>query len=397
LGEFWARLGSLGRLILFDRRGTGASDAVPHNAVPTWEDLTEDAGAVLDSVGSKQTAIMATTETGPMALLFAATHPERVNALILANTYARYQIADDYPMGAAPDAIDRLIEWVRSSWGTRDLLRLIFPSRTEDAQFMDQMGMVLRSSATPRAAAAQYDYLLRRLDARPVLGLIRAPTLVFHNRDNQFVPFPMGRYLAEHIDGAKLVEIPSADIGIASEAPRLLEEIAEFLTGQRPVEVERLLVTVLFTDIVGSTERAAELGDRRWRSVLDAHDGTVREQLSRFRGKEINTTGDGFVASFDGPARAIRCAQAIVDANDALGIEIRAGLHTGECEIRGDDLGGLAVHIAARVGALACPGEVVVSGTVKDLVVGSGIEFDDRGDHVLKGVPGAWRLYAVKK
>jgi class 3 adenylate cyclase len=396
VSEFLIRLASISRLIRFDRRGVGASDAVPHNAIPTWEDFSEDAGAVLDAVGSQQNAMFGFLETGPMALLFAAMHPERVDALILVNTFARFLVADDYPIGVTAEFIDALVEMVRATWGAPDLSRLAVPSRATDPEFLDRYGSLLRSSATPRMAAAQYDYILRRIDVRQALSLIQVPTLVLHSRENNFLPLTHGRYLAEHINGARFVELSNSDLGPYGEnGARIADEIAEFLTGERPVEIERLLTTVLFTDIVDSTPRAASLGDRRWRALLDAHDLAVRDQLRRFRGKEINTTGDGFVASFDGPARAIRCAQEIVAATRALGIELRVGLHTGECEVRGEDLGGLAVHIAARVAAMACPGEVLVSSTVKDLVVGSGIEFDERGEHELKGVPGTWRLHAV--
>ncbi|MGO8870892.1 MAG: adenylate/guanylate cyclase domain-containing protein [Acidimicrobiales bacterium] len=236
---------------------------------------------------------------------------------------------------------------------------------------------------------------MRNVDVRHALPLIQAPTLVLQVRDNPFVPVTHGRYIADHIDGAKFIELPGRDVGFT---PFMLsDKVAEFLTGERPViKVDRILTTVLFTDIVGSTAQAASLGDQRWRSLLDAHDQAVRNQFRRFRGREINTTGEGFVASFDGPARAIRCGEAIIEATGKLGIELRVGLHTGECEIRGEDLGGLAVHIAARVGALANPGEVLVSGMVKDLVVGSGIEFGERGEHELKGVPGSWKLFAVE-
>jgi class 3 adenylate cyclase len=257
--------------------------------------------------------------------------------------------------------------------------------------------MARRSGVTPRTAAAQYEYLLRILDVRQVLPLIQAPTLVLHSKDNFFVPVEMGRFLAENIAGAKFVELPGADLTLVGDsAITIPDEVAEFLTGSRPIEVDRVLATVLFTDIVDSTGRAASLGDRRWRLLHNSYDDTVREQLRRFSGREINTTGDGFVASFDGPARAIRCALAIAEATAALGVQVRTGLHTGECEVRGNDLGGLAVHIAARIGAIADAQEVLVSATVKDLVIGSDIEFDDRGEHELKGVPGIWRLYAVK-
>jgi len=254
---------------------------------------------------------------------------------------------------------------------------------------------VLRASATPRSAVAQYHNVMRN-DVRPALPLIRVPTLVLNVRDQPLVPVAQGRYLAQHIDGATFVELPGSDLSFTPANLVIADEIAEFLLGDRPVlEVERILTTVLFTDMVGSTERAGSLGDQRWRTLLDAHDRAVRDQLRRFRGREINTTGDGFVASFDGPARAIHSAKAIIEATAKLGIELRTGLHTGECEVRGDDLAGLAVHIAARVSSLATPGEVLVSGTVKDLVVGSGIEFTDRGEHQLKGVPGTWKLFAV--
>ena len=397
LADLLTCLASFGRLIVFDRRGTGASDGVPRNAIPTWEDLAEDASAVLDAVGSNSAAILATIETGPMALLFATMHPERVTALILVGTYARYLAAKDYPIGLASDALDTVMEMVSAGWGTRDLQRIAVPSRANDEELLDRYAMQLRSGVTPRSAAAQYDYLLRSLDVRPVLPLVQAPTLVLHSKDNFFVPLEMGRFLAEKIGGAKFVELPGGDISlIGDSAITIPDEVAEFLTGSRPVEIDRVLATVLFTDIVDSTGQAASLGDRRWRSLLNSHDQTVREQLRRFRGRELNTTGDGFVASFDGPARAIRCARAIGEATESLGVKVRTGLHTGECEVRGDDLGGLAVHIAARIGALAGAQEVLVSGTVKDLVVGSGIEFDDRGEHELKGVPGSWKLFAAR-
>ena len=278
--------------------------------------------------------------------------------------------------------------------GSLDFARLIVPSMADDGEYMRLVAKLERSSATPRAAAGQYDYMLRSFDVRHALPLIQAPTLVLHASENDFVPSAHGRYLADRINGATFIELPGGDSGTN---PAVATEVAEFLTGDRPVvEVERILTTVLFTDIVGSTAMAASVGDQRWHSILDVHDQTVREQLKHFRGREINTTGDGFVASFDGPARAIRCAQAISEVTEKLGVRLRVGLHTGECEVRGDDLGGLAVHIAARVAALAGSGDVLVSGTVKDLVVGSGIEFIERGEHELKGVPGSWKLFALQ-
>jgi class 3 adenylate cyclase/alpha-beta hydrolase superfamily lysophospholipase len=388
-------LTSFSRLILFDRRGTGASDGIARDAVPTWEEWTEDVRAVLDATGSRRSALLAmAADAGPIAMLFAAMHPERVTDLILINTSARTLKDDDYPIGFSSEAVDSLVAMIEASWGTPDLARATSPSRADDAEFVRLSARNLRAAATPHTAAAQYDYFIRYLDVRKALPLISAPTLVLHTKENPFIPIDHGRYVAAHIPGAKFVELEGAEA--TPHGPEVIEEIVEFLTGERPVvEIERILTTVVFTDIVGSTERAASLGDQSWRTLLDSHDRVVRDQLRRFRGREINTTGDGFVASFNGPARAIGCARALVDATKDLGIELRIGLHTGECEVRGDDLGGLAVHIAARVRALAEPGEVLVSSTVKDLVVGSPIEFTERGDHELKGVPGSWKLFSV--
>jgi class 3 adenylate cyclase len=396
IADFLRRLASLRRLIFLDRRGTGASDGVPRNAIPTWEEWTEDIESVLNAVGSEQTSILATVDAGPIAILYAAAHPERVDSLVLCNTTARYVIADDYPIGITPEALDFVVELVRTHWGTPEFLSLAGGDGPEDPIRRDALARLFRASVTPRTAAAQYDYLLRNLDVRPVLPLLRAPTLVLSADNPSFLPIAHGRYVAEHIQGAKFVALPGNDMLIFSQRDLIFDEVAEFLTGTRPVtDIDRVLVSVLFTDIVRSTERAASMGDQRWRSLLDRHDQIVREQLRIFRGREVNTTGDGFVASFDGPARAIRCGQVIVEATRALDIELRMGLHTGECEVRGNDLGGLAVHIAARIGSLALPNEVLVSSTVKDLVVGSGIEFQDRGEHDLKGVPGSWRLFSV--
>lgn len=394
VADYMQRLASFSRVITFDRRGTGASDAVPYNAIPTWEEWAEDIGAVLDAAGSEHAAILASLDAGPMAILYTVSHPERVSVLILSNTSARYMADDDYPIGYSQESVDSVIDLVRTGWGTSDFVNVSNPEAAEDAQLRDAMARQQRASATPRAAAAQYEYILQSVDVRSVLPFIRIPTLILHARELSFVSLEHARYLAEHIGGAKLVELPGAEVFAPSSV--VIAEITEFLTGSRPVvEIDRVLASILFTDIVGSTGRAASLGDQRWRSLLDDHDAIVREQLRRFHGREVNTTGDGFVASFDGPARAIRCAQAVIQATETLGIDLRMGLHTGECEVRGHDLGGLAVHIAARVGAMAAPREVLVSSTVKDLVVGSGIEFADRGRRQLRGVPGSWRLFAV--
>jgi class 3 adenylate cyclase/alpha-beta hydrolase superfamily lysophospholipase len=390
---FFERLASFGRVILFDRRGTGASDAVPDTAMPTWEEGADDVRAVLDAAGSERTAVFGENDGGATALLFTAMQPERVAALILANTTARRLRADDYPIGMAPEGVDDWVEMLRAVWGTPDLVAVAYPSRVNDPEFAQWLAKASGASATPRSAAAQIRYMIESIDAREALPLIQVPTLVLHTKDNLVFSVEEGRYLADHITGAKFIELPGGDLSVATSATAI-EEIGEFFTGERPeIEVDRILTTLLFTDIVGSTERAAAMGDQRWRSLLDAHDRTVRDHLRRFRGNEINTTGDGFLASFDGPARAIRCALAVAEATGPLGIDLHLGMHTGECEVRGDDLGGLAVHIAARIGSLAGPGEVLVSGTVKDLVAGSRIDFVDRGEHELKGVPGSWKLY----
>jgi class 3 adenylate cyclase/pimeloyl-ACP methyl ester carboxylesterase len=390
---FLERLASFSRLILFDQRGSGASDPVPDTATPTWEERADEVGGVLDAAGSERAVVLAEGDGGPTGLLFAAMQPERVSALILANTTARRLRDDDYPIGLAPEAVDFRVEMARAMWGTPDAAAAVFPSRANDPTFREWSAKVMRAFATPKNMAAQLRYFLENLDAREALPLIQVPTLVLHSKDNVDVSIDEGRYLADHIDGAELVELPGGDDTVAF-SPTAVEEIIEFVTGERPeIEVDRILTTLLFTDIVGSTARAAALGDQAWRSLLDAHDRTVRDHLRRFRGQEINTTGDGFLAGFDGPARAIRCALAIGEATKALGIDLHLGLHTGECEVRGDDLGGLAVHIAARIGSSAGPGEVLVSSTVRDLVAGSRIEFVDRGEHELKGVPGSWRLY----
>ena len=392
--DFLQALASFSRLILFDRRGTGASDPVPDNAIPTWEEWTDDLRAVLDAVGSDRTAIFAEADGGAMGMLFSAMHPERVSALILANTSARAQVASDYPIGVSPVLIEAAAEFQRSAWGTPEMAMGLFPSRLNDANFIAWVAKIARAAMTPHSAEAQIRNFVH-VDVRRSLSLVQAPTLVLHTAENPWIPFEHGRYIADHIPGARFVELPGND-AYAFGSRLALEEITEFLTGARPVaEIERVLTTVLFSDIVASTERAASLGDQSWRSLLDAHDRLVREELRRFRGIEINTTGDGFVASFDGPARAIRCALAILEVTKQLGVTLRVGIHTGECEVRGDDLGGLSVHIAARVGALAPPGEILVSGTVKDLVVGSGIEFNERGEHNLRGIPGAWKLFTV--
>jgi class 3 adenylate cyclase len=391
------RLGSFARVIMLDRRGSGASDGVTRGAIPTWEDWTEDLLAVVDEVGSTKVSVLAEVDAGPIGILFAALHPERVSNVILANTFCRALVDQDFPIGLTPEQGEALVAFVGKHWGTTESVAAVQPSLARDAEFVRWVARCQRASATPRTAAAQYRYILG-VDVRDALPLIQAPTLVVHDEDGRIIPVAHGRYLAGHIPGAELITFHTrGDVSAAHVLDPVIDAVARFVTGRRAdVEIDRVLATVLFIDIVGSTERLATLGDRQWRRVLDQHDGIVRGELRRFRGKEVKTTGDGFVATFDGPARAIRCAQAIGEEVRPLGIPIRAGLHAGECELRENDVSGLAVHIAARVGAMAGPEEVLVSSTVKDLVTGSEIEFEDRGEHGLKGVPGSWKLFAVR-
>jgi class 3 adenylate cyclase len=393
VAKAWSMLATGCRLILLDRRGTGASGGLPVSAIPTWEELAEDIIAVLDAAGSTRCAVMSQLETGPIAILLAATHPERMSSLILLTTTARYSEADDYPIGVPNEVAEGVLDLVAEKWGSEELGRFVWLDEG-DPELHRSQGRMQRAGATPREAHAQYRYFAWNVDVREVLPLVQVPTLVIHTRDNAFYPVSHGRYLAEHIADATFVEVPAGNLVPLDE--ETMGRVVEFVTGARPVvEVDRVLTTILFTDIVGSTEQATSLGDQRWRNLLDAHDRVVREQLRLFRGNEINTTGDGFLATFDGPARALRCGQAIVEALSALGIDVRVGVHSGECEVRGGDLGGLAVHIGARTAALAAPGEVLVSQMVKELVMGSGIEFEDRGEHELKGIPGSWQLFAV--
>ncbi|MEA3055926.1 MAG: hypothetical protein QOD30_1358 [Actinomycetota bacterium] len=394
--DFLRRLGSIGRVAHFDRRGTGASDGVSRSGLPTWEDWTQDLAAVLDAVGWESASIMAEFDAGPIAILFAASHPERVHRLVLSNTMARYRVADDYPIGVANERADAALEVIRKLWGTPDLVRLASPALNGDEASLQAIARAHRASATPRTAQAQYRYMMS-VDVREVLDLIQAPTLVIHSTENPVVPVQLGRFLADHIADAKLVTIDAASAGGTPVADRFLDAVGEFLTGHRPeVETDRVLATVMFTDIAQSTETATRVGDSRWRRVLDIHDRMVRDLLPRFGGREVNTTGDGFVAAFDGPARGVRCGQALIRALGERGIQVRVGLHTGECERRGDDLAGLTVHIAARVAAVADPSQLLVTSTLRDLVLGSDISFDKIDERSLKGVPGTWTLFAAK-
>jgi class 3 adenylate cyclase len=395
--HIFERLSSFSRFISFDRRGAGVSDPVPLDALPTWEDWIEDVSAVLDATESEQTAILALGDGGSMAMLYAASHPGRVSALVLINSFARYFVADDYPMGATTEQQESLYGMIEQGWGTEAFTAVANPSMAEDQEFLQFGAKYMRASVTPRVAVAQNRYT-DTLDARSSLPLIQVPTLILHNH-SAIIPIEHGRFLAEHIPGARFIEFPSTDIslGFTESTDEVLDHVEEFLTGHRRTPpTNRVLATVLFTDIVGSTERAAQLGDHRWKELLDRLDRVTQGEVEKFGGRLINTTWDGHLATFDGPGRAIRCARSLVEAARGLGVEIRVGLHTGECELRGADVGGIAVHIGARVAAEARPSEVLVSRTVTDLVAGSGIDFDDRGEHVLRGVPGEWRLFAVK-
>jgi class 3 adenylate cyclase len=331
-----------------------------------------------------------------MSLLFAATYPQRTRALVLFGAFARIVQTDDYPEGVPRESVEEFFTMLEREWGTHVSLEVWAPSVADDPEMQAIWGRFLRTGTSPRGAMSLLRLYLD-LDVRHVLPTISAPTLILHRRDDRVSPLRCGQYIAERVPGARLVELPGQDhLPAIGDAARVLDEAEEFLTGRVSVrEPDRVLATVLFTDIVGSTRRAAELGDARWRALLDTHNRLVRRELDRYRGREVKTVGDGFVATFDGPARAVRCAQTIADEVRRLGLEIRAGLHTGECELVGEDVAGMAVHIGARVGAQAGPGEVLVSNTVKDLVVGSGLEFTERGAHELKGVPGEWRLYAL--
>ena len=396
MARYLNRLGQFARVICFDKRGAGISDPVALGALPTLEHWMDDARIVLDAAGSEEAALVGDAEGGPMAMMFAATYPQRIRALVLVNTFAKMLRAVDYPIGMPEDAAERFLQIWERAWGTGIVLELSAPSVASDAQMQRWVGRYMRLSAPPAACTRMYRWVLQ-VDVRSVLPSIQAPTLILHRAENRHYRAPMGRYLVEHIPDAKYVELPGADwYPPFVNAEPVLDEIEEFLTGARPAPTQdRILATVLFTDIVGSTDMAAKLGDQRWLDLKAGHDRLVRMHLDRYRGKEVATTGDGFLATFDGPARAVRCASEIASAVRSLGIKIRAGLHSGEVEIQDGQIAGIAVHIAARVMALAGKGRVLVSGTVKDLVVGSPIRFTDRGSHPLRGIPGEWRLFEV--
>ena len=394
--RFLHRLASFSRLITFDKRGTGLSDRVPDDQLPSLEVRMDDLRAVMDAVGSQRAALFGYSEGGNMCMLFAATYPERTVALVTYSCFAKRIWSPDYPWAPTPEARAKEYEFVEREWGNQmDLARYI-PSKMHDHDFVRRLATYFRYSASPSAAVA----LLRmntQIDVRHVLPAIGVPALILHRTGDLDVNIEEGRWLASQIPGARFVQLQGDDhMPWAGDQDSIVDEVQEFLTGIRPPrDIDRVLATVLFTDIVGSTERMARVGDKAWTECLDRHHAVVRRELASFRGREMNVAGDGFFATFDGPARAVRCALSIQDAARQLGIEIRAGLHTGEVELHGDKVAGMAVHIGARVAEVASAGATLVSSTVKDLVSGSGLRFEDRGAHALKGVPGEWRLYAA--
>jgi pimeloyl-ACP methyl ester carboxylesterase/class 3 adenylate cyclase len=394
--EAWVRrLTSFCRLIVFDKRGSGLSDRDVGDS--TLEERMDDLRAVLDAVGSERAAVFGFSEGGSLAMLFAASYPERTRALVLFGTFPRSFEAPDFPEGELLSArVNELIDIVEREWGEGKTLERISPSLAKVPAAVESMGRFERASLSPRAARAHLKWI-SEIDTRDVARSLHVPTLVMHRTDDQLIPVSGGRWLANNIPGARFVELPGDDHAPWSGDIHLFAgALEEFLTGSRSeAEGDRVLATVLFTDIVRSTERAVDLGDRGWQDVLRSHHRLVRDELRRYRGVEQDTAGDGFFATFDGPARAVRCAQRVCEAVGGLGLEVRAGVHTGECERSGEKMGGIAVHIGARVMALAQPGEVLVSSTVRDLVSGSGLTFAERGTHRLKGIPGEWKLFAA--
>ena len=391
LARFLNRLASYARVVTFDKRGTGMSDRVAE--LPGLDQRMDDLRAVMDAAGMEQAALLGISEGGALAVLFAATYPERCRALALYGAFSRFS----YWFPTA-EALTAFFAYVERSWGTGGSVQRFAPSRASDSTFQRWWGRNERLGASPAAVTA----LMRmnsQIEIRDILPAVQAPTLVIHRTGDKTVSVEGGRDVAARIPGARLFELSGVDhlFYVGENADEISDAVEEFLTGSRaPVDVDRVLATVLFTDIVGSTEKAVALGDQRWRDLLDKHHAAIRRHLARFRGREVKTTGDGFLATFDGPARGVRCACAIAEEIRALGLEVRAGLHTGECEMMGDDVGGIAVHIGARIAALAGAGEVLVSSTVKDLTAGAGLRFAERGAKTLKGIPGEWRLFLAE-
>ncbi len=392
--HFLKRLASFCRVTWFDKRGTGLSDR--DVGTPTLEQRMDDVRAVMDAAGIKRAAILGVSEGGSMSALFAATYPERVSTLILYGAFARRIWSPEYPWAPTLEERQRWIDSLEKGWGGTMELDTLAPSRAHDESFRKWFATYGRLSVSPSAAVA-LAMMNTYIDVRNVLSSIHVPTLVLHRRGDKDVDVGNGVYLAKNISGAKFVELPGEDhIPAAGDTDGIVDQIEEFLTGIRPPRhVDRVLATILITDIVDSTKKASEVGDAQWKNLLLKHNGLVRNELSKFRGREVKTTGDGFVATFDGPGRAIRCARAIIESVKSIGIFVRAGLHTGECELVGDDIAGVAIHIASRVTSMAICEQVLATSTVKDLVSGSGIQFEDGGTHSLKGVEGQWHLYAV--
>ncbi|MEA2330669.1 MAG: hypothetical protein QOH58_807 [Thermoleophilaceae bacterium] len=390
------RLGALGRVIVWDKRGTGLSERLPADRLPTLEERMDDMRVVLDAASSERAVAFGISEGASLSALFAASHPDRASALIVCGGFARMLRDDGYEWAPTRKEAEGFNESVGSTWGDNAwLLKLWAPSVADDPASQEQWNRTMVFGGTPATAIA-WLRMVQDTDVRDVLPAIRQPTLVLHRVGDRIMPVQHGRYFAERIPGARYVELPGADHLWWIDGDDILDEVESFLTGATAAYApDRVVATVMFTDLVDSTSRAAELGDRRWRDLVEAHDQLVRGRLERYRGREVKTLGDGFLATFDGPGRAIRCACDVRDGVRTLGLELRAGLHTGECEIAGDDIRGIAVNIGARVGAKAGAGEVLVSQTVKDLVAGSGLGFEERGEHELKGVPGSWRLYSV--
>jgi class 3 adenylate cyclase/pimeloyl-ACP methyl ester carboxylesterase len=390
---FFRRLASFSRLILFDKRGTGMSDR--GSQIFTLEQRMHDVSAILDEVGSERAALFGVSEGGPMSLLYAASYPERTSALILYGTYAKHSWAPDYPCGWTDERWDRFFDDLDRNWGNPQgsNLEMWAPSIAKDPNLAKSVASYFRTAASPGAAIAIMK-MNREIDVRDILPVIRAPTLILHRTGDRLIDIGCARRMAQGIVGAQLIELPGIDHFYSVDGDAILDHIERFLTGKCHSQGrERTLATVLFADIVGSTERASALGDHAWRELLAAFHAKVQEILRNFNGREVNRAGDGFLAAFDGPARAVRCASAIRQAVRSLNLEVRCGVHTGECEVVGDDLAGIAVHIGARVAARALPGEVLVSQTVRDLVAGSGLKFAERGVHTLRGIPDEWRLF----
>jgi len=391
---FFRRLASFSRLILFDKRGTGLSDRVSVREMPTLEERMDDVRAVMDAVGSRQAFVFGVSEGGPMSVLFAASYPERTQGLVLYGSFPRITSSEDYPWGFLPEQVEPLLALAERSWGDGTFSgNLVAPSELPGR--LPYFARLEREGASPGAVIALIR-MVADIDVRAVLHSIPVPTLIIHRDRDAIAPIEGARYMSGQIPRAQFVELEGEHSPLAGDTDTILDRVEEFVTGRRGERhPDRVLATVMFTDIVDSTSRAAALGDRRWSELLEDHYRLIRQQLPRFGGLEVKTIGDGFLATFDGPARAVRCALAAIEANREIGVILRAGLHTGECERRGEDIAGIAVHIGARVAALAGPGEVLVSRTVKDLVAGSGLQFEDRGSYALKGVPDDWHIFAV--